>query len=122
MPTCERLGIGILPYFPLASGLLSGKYRRGEKAPTGTRLAGRGTIASDAQFDAIEGLAAFAAARGISLLEVAFGALLSHPTVSSVIAGATSPEQLRANVHAGRWQPTADDLAEIDRIAPPPES
>ncbi len=120
MPACDRLGIGILPYFPLASGLLTGKYRRGQDAPEGTRLAGRGAIASDAQFDQIEQLAAFAEARGITLADVAIGALLSHPSVSSVIAGATRPEQVLANVKAGQWQPSADDLAEIDRIAPPP--
>ncbi len=120
LPICDRLGIGILPYFPLASGLLTGKYRRGEAAPTGTRLAGRDAIASDLQFEQIEGLTAFAAERGVSLVDVAIGALLSHPSVSSVIAGATSAEQVRANVHAGRWRPTAEDLAAIDRITPPP--
>jgi aryl-alcohol dehydrogenase-like predicted oxidoreductase len=122
LPVCDRLSIGVLPYFPLASGLLSGKYQRGQAAPEGTRLSGRAEIASEQQFHQIEGLAEFAAARGVTLLDVAIGALLSHTPVSSVIAGATRPDQVRANVQAGRWHPTSDDLAEIDRIAPPPQA
>jgi aryl-alcohol dehydrogenase-like predicted oxidoreductase len=116
-PACERLGVSILPFFPLAKGLLSGKYRRGEPAPEGTRLAGR-EAGSDAQFDVVEALEAFAAARGLSLVDVAIAGLASQPAVASVIAGATRPEQVRANVKALRWQPSAADLEELDRIAP----
>jgi aryl-alcohol dehydrogenase-like predicted oxidoreductase len=118
-PACERLGVSILPFFPLAKGLLSGKYRRGEPAPQGTRLAG-GEAGSDAQFDVVEALEAFAAERGIGLVDVAIAGLAAQPEVASVIAGATRPEQVRANVAALRWQPSAEDLAELDRIAPTP--
>lgn len=117
-PAAERLGISILPFFPLASGLLTGKYRRGEEGPAGARLSGRGSAGSDAQFDLVEGLEAFARKRGIELIDVAIGALAAQPAVASVIAGATRPEQIEANVRAVRWQPSAEDLAEIDRIAP----
>jgi aryl-alcohol dehydrogenase-like predicted oxidoreductase len=116
-PACERLGVSILPFFPLAKGLLSGKYRRGERAPQGTRLAGS-EAGSDAQFDVVEALERFAAERGIGLVDVAIAGLAAQPAVASVIAGATRPEQVRANVAALRWQPSAEDLAELDRIAP----
>jgi aryl-alcohol dehydrogenase-like predicted oxidoreductase len=119
VPACERLGVSILPFFPLAKGLLSGKYRRGETAPRGTRLAGS-EAGSDAQFDIVEALEAFAAARGISLVDVAIAGLAAQPAVASVIAGATRPEQVRANVAALSWHPSAADLAELDRIAPTP--
>ncbi len=121
-PTCARLGVSILPYFPLASGLLSGKYRRGEPAPEGSRLASSGEPASEEQFEIIEALAAFAARRGVSVLDVAIAALAAQPTVGSVIAGATKPEQVVANVAALRWKPGADDLSVIDQIAPTPRS
>jgi aryl-alcohol dehydrogenase-like predicted oxidoreductase len=117
VPACERLGISILPFFPLAKGLLSGKYRRGEPAPLGTRLAGS-EAGSDDQFDIVEALEAFAAARDISLIDVAIAGLAAQPAVASVIAGATRPEQVRANVAALNWHPSAEDLAELDRIAP----
>jgi aryl-alcohol dehydrogenase-like predicted oxidoreductase len=107
---CERLGIGFLPYFPLASGLLTGKYRRGEAATEG-RLAGR-EIPAD-QWDRVEALQRFADERGASLLEVAIGGLLEMPAVTSVIAGATRPEQVRANIDAGSWEPSADDVEEL---------
>ena len=113
--------MGILPYFPLASGLLTGKYRRGEPAPEGTRLAGArfaGQMTDD-RFDVVEALEAYAAERSITLLDVAIGGLAAQPAVASVIAGATSPDQVKANVAAGRWRPTADDLAALDAIAPP---
>jgi aryl-alcohol dehydrogenase-like predicted oxidoreductase len=110
LPACERLGIGFLPYFPLASGLLTGKYRRGEEATEG-RLAGQ-EIAEE-RWDRAEALQRFADARGVSLLEVAIGGLLVQPAVSSVIAGATKPEQVRANVEAGAWEPTAADVEEL---------
>jgi aryl-alcohol dehydrogenase-like predicted oxidoreductase len=115
-PACERLGVSILPFFPLAKGLLSGKYRRGEPGPEGTRLAG-GEAGSEAQFDVVEALEAFAAARGIGLVDVAIAGLAAQPAVGSVIAGATRPEQVRANVAALSWEPSPEGLAELDRIA-----
>jgi aryl-alcohol dehydrogenase-like predicted oxidoreductase len=116
LPTCERLGIGVMPYFPLASGLLTGKYRRGEPRPEGTRLSGRDEVFTDETFDRIEALARFAAERGVTLLDVAVGGLLAQPAVASVIAGATKPEQVRANVAAGEWEPTGDDLDPLNQI------
>jgi aryl-alcohol dehydrogenase-like predicted oxidoreductase len=110
LPTCARLGIGQLPFFPLASGLLTGKYARGEEATEG-RLAGRDI--PEEQFDRVEALQRYADERGVSLLEVAIGGLLAMPAVSSVIAGATKPEQVRANAQAGAWEPSADDLAAL---------
>jgi aryl-alcohol dehydrogenase-like predicted oxidoreductase len=111
LPLCEELGIGFVPYFPLASGLLTGKYRRGEPAPIGTRLAGS-EIDSET-FDRIEALERFATASGHTLLELAIGALASQPAVGSVIAGATKPEQVRANAAAGEWQLTPEGLAAV---------
>jgi aryl-alcohol dehydrogenase-like predicted oxidoreductase len=116
LPTCERLGIGFLPYFPLASGLLTGKYRRGEPPPEGTRLAGRPERLTPEVFDRIEALESYAEERGLTLLEVAIGGLLAQPAVSSVIAGATKPEQVRANAAAGEWQPTEDDVRELRAV------
>jgi aryl-alcohol dehydrogenase-like predicted oxidoreductase len=113
IPACERFGIGMLPFFPLASGLLTGKYKRGEAAPSGTRLEGSKSALSDAQFDRVEALVAYADTRGISLLEVAIGGLAAMPAVTSVIAGATKPEQIAANVAAGSWVPTETDLTEL---------
>jgi aryl-alcohol dehydrogenase-like predicted oxidoreductase len=110
LPVCEELELGFLPYFPLASGLLTGKYRRGEEATEG-RLAGRAI--PDQRWDRVEGLQQFADARDVSLLEAAIGGLLAIPAVTSVIAGATKPEQVRANVAAGEWEPTADDVEEL---------
>jgi len=110
LATCETLGIGFLPYFPLASGLLTGKYRRGEVASEG-RLAGREIPAE--QWDRVEALQRLADERGASLLEVAIGGLLAMPPVTCVIAGATTPEQVRANAAAGAWEPTADDVEEL---------
>ena len=116
LPRCLELGIGYVPYFPLESGLLTGKYRRGVPAPEGTRLAGRDDSLSDERFDRVEELERFAAERGVSLLELAIGGLASIPGVASVIAGATSPDQARANAAAGAWQLDAagrDALAEL---------
>ena len=107
LPACERLRIGVLPYFPLASGLLTGKYTRDEAATEG-RLAGREI--PEARWDRAEVLQGYADERGISLLEVAVGGLLAMPAVSCVIAGATKPEQVRANVAAGAWEPNAEDV------------
>jgi aryl-alcohol dehydrogenase-like predicted oxidoreductase len=116
LPTCERLGLGFVPFFPLASGLLTGKYHRGEAAPAGTRLAGRSQVASDEQFDLLDALERFASAREVSLIDVAIGALLARRPVSSVIAGATKPEQVRANVAAARWVPDESDINELDEL------
>jgi aryl-alcohol dehydrogenase-like predicted oxidoreductase len=114
LPTCARLGIGFIPYFPLASGLLTGKYRRGHPPPEGTRLHGR-QIPHE-QFDRVEALEAFARDHGTSLLEVAIGGLAAQPAVASVIAGATKPEQVRANAAAGAWEPTTGDLAALNAV------
>ena len=115
VPVCERLGVGVIPYFPLASGLLTGKYRRGEPAPEGTRLAGRLDV-SDEQWARIEALEAFGRERGRSLLEVAVAGLAAQTTVVSVIAGATKPDQVRANAAAGDWELSAADVAAL-RVA-----
>ena len=116
----ERRGVAVLPFFPLASGLLSGKYRRGEAGPAGTRLGGRGEVADAQTFDRLEALAGFTDDRGLEMIDVAIGWLLSRQPIASVIAGATKPEQVRANVRAARWSPSSDDLAAIDEIFPPP--
>jgi len=116
LSTCERLGIGVLPYFPLASGLLTGKYRRGEPRPEGTRLAGRNEVFTNETFDRLEALEEFARARGLTLLQVAIGGLLAQPAIASVIAGATKPEQVRANVEAAQWEPTPEDVAALGRL------
>ena len=110
LPTCERLGIGFLPYFPLSSGLLTGKYARGVK-PTEGRLVDREIY--DGKWDAVDELQAVADARGISLLDLAFGGLLAQPAVTSVIAGATRPEQVRANVAAGALELSPQDAEEL---------
>ena len=121
LPACERHGLGMLPYFPLASGVLTGKYRRGEPPPPGTRLAGapeerRARALADAELVVVEQLEAFAAERGATLLELAFAWLAGLPTMASVIAGATSPEQVRANVAAGAWSLDAADRADLDAL------
>jgi aryl-alcohol dehydrogenase-like predicted oxidoreductase len=116
LPVCERLGLGFLPYFPLASGLLTGKYRRGEERPQGTRLSGRDEVFTEETFDRLEALEAYAAEQGVSMLHVAIGGLLAHPAVSSVIAGATKPEQVRANVAAAEWEPSLSDVAAVDSL------
>ena len=113
IPLCERLGLGLLPYFPLARGLLTGKYRRGRPAPEGTRLAVQGVTVDDATWDRIDELAAFARDHGLRLLDVAIGGLAAQPAVASVIAGATSPEQVRANAAAGEWEPSPEELAQL---------
>jgi aryl-alcohol dehydrogenase-like predicted oxidoreductase len=122
VPACEHVGAGLLPYFPLASGLLTGKYRRGVDAPAGTRLASRPERLAAADFDRIEAIGRYADERGVSMLDVAIGGLAAQPAVASVIAGATSAEQVRANVAAGAWQPSAEDLAALDDVAPGPRA
>jgi aryl-alcohol dehydrogenase-like predicted oxidoreductase len=120
LPAARRLGLGLLPYFPLASGLLSGKYRRNVALPEGTRLANTQRLAdrylTDRNWMVAEKLGDFVQSRGRTMLELAFSWLLAQAPVASVIAGATKPEQLEQNVKAGAWQLTADDLAEIDRL------
>jgi aryl-alcohol dehydrogenase-like predicted oxidoreductase len=120
LPAMRAHGLGLLPYFPLASGLLTGKYRRNEPMPEGARLTGTQRLAdrylTDANWAASERLHDFAQARGRTLLELAFSWLLAQAPVSSVIAGATRPEQVAANAAAGGWTLTADELAEVDRI------
>jgi len=122
LPECGRLGMTFLPYFPLASGLLSGKYRAGEPPPEGTRLAAMGERAasqlSDERLARVAALDALAQRHGNGVLDLAFGWLLSRRVVASVIAGATRPEQVAANVAAGQWRPGDDVLAEVDVIAP----
>ena len=116
LPTCDRLRIGVLPYFPLASGLLTGKYRRGEPRPEGTRLSNRDEVFSDETFDRIEALERFGSERGVDLLTVAISGLLGQPAVASVIAGATKREQVRANVAAAAWEPSPDDVAALNQL------
>ena len=118
IPACDRFGLGMLPFFPLASGLLTGKYQRGVPAPEGTRLAAprAGRALSADNFDRVEKLEAFARAHDRSLLELAFGWLLSFPAVSSVIAGATRPEQAQANVEASTMRLDADEMKEVDEL------
>nr|WP_026311282.1 aldo/keto reductase [Parafrankia elaeagni] len=118
VPATLKYGIGVIPYFPLANGVLSGKYQRDEVPPPGTRLAGRQDELTDELFDRIETLETFARERDRSLLDVAIGGLAAQPAVASVIAGATSAAQVRANAAAGQWQPRPDDLSVLDKIAP----
>jgi aryl-alcohol dehydrogenase-like predicted oxidoreductase len=119
VPACERVGVGILPFFPLEFGLLTGKYRRGQEAPEGSRLAQESSRLESAEWDRIEAVEAFAAQRGLSMLQVAIGGLAAQPAVASVIAGVTRPEQVLANAEAGLWAPTARDLAELDEVTSP---
>jgi aryl-alcohol dehydrogenase-like predicted oxidoreductase len=128
VPACLSQGVSILPFFPLESGLLTGKYKRGEKPVEGTRYAAWANRApgavsrffGDDKFAKAEQLQAIADASGCSLLEMAFGWLLAKPVVASVIAGATRPEQLDQNVAAAAWRPTAEVAAKIDEVSPPP--
>ncbi|WP_397395770.1 aldo/keto reductase [Phenylobacterium sp.] len=117
LPACERFGLGLLPFFPLASGFLTGKYQRGEPPRQGTRLAAwgaRGAAAlSDRNFDRLEALEAWAEQRGRRILDLAFAWLLGHPAVSSVIAGATTPEQVQANARCAEWILTPEEVVEV---------
>jgi len=122
LPACERLGLAFLPYFPLASGLLSGKYTRGEPPPEGTRMAAWGERGREEMRDermaAVSALSDLAASEGHGVLDLAFAWLLSHRPVASVIAGATTPEQIRANAAAGAWVPSEALLSQVDAVAP----
>lgn len=113
LPAARELGVGFVPYFPLSSGLLTGKYERGERGPAGSRLEGRDDRLTDETFDRVDALRRFATEHGRSLLELAIGALASTPGVASVIAGATTPDQVRANAAAGAWVLAEDDLAAL---------
>ena len=116
VPALEHYGMSLLPYFPLAYGLLTGKYVQSDRAPEGTRLATETARFEGAKWDIIEGFRAFAAERGISMLDVALGGLRAQPAVDTIIAGATRPEQVAANAGAVQWAPTADDLDALDGI------
>jgi len=116
VPAALHFGLGVLPYFPLANGLLTGKVRRGKPVPANSRLAGRAGYVTEAKLDKVEALIAWAAEHGTSVLDVAIGALAAKPGCSSVIAGATTAEQVKANAAAGEWVPTEAELAEIDAI------
>ena len=120
-PACERFGLGMLPFFPLASGLLTGKYKRGEAPPEGTRLSAMGARAAqalnDKNFDKLEAMSSWAEERGHDLLDLAFAWLLGHGVVSSVIAGATKPEQVKANAGGGNWKLTAAEVEEVSKLA-----
>ena len=118
VPACEHFGLGLLPFFPLDSGLLSGKYRRGEKPAEGTRLSlpRYQRWLDGADWDKIEALTAYGTERGHSLLDVAIAGLAARPAVTSVIAGATTPDQVRANATAGQWALSAEDVAALDAI------
>jgi aryl-alcohol dehydrogenase-like predicted oxidoreductase len=120
VPAAGHFGLGVLPFFPLANGLLTGKVRQGQPVPQGTRLASREGYVTAEKLAKVEALIAWGQARGVTLLEIAIGALAAQPGCSSVIAGAMNPEQVKANAAAAEWIPSADELAEIDAIVPPP--
>src|SRR6266566_8089498 len=112
----RHFGVGVLPYFPLANGLLTGKIRRGQPAREGTRLAGRDSYVTAAKLDIVDALANWAEGHGVSLLTVAISCLAAQPGCASVIAGAMSPEQVKANADTADWTPSAGELAEVDAI------
>ena len=122
VPACDALGLGVIPYYPLANGLLTGKYRRGEPRPEGARLssASGDRWLTDEYFDILESLEALASEAGRSLLDLAISWLATQPRVSSVIAGATKPDQVRANAAAADWVLSAGELKRVDEIVPPP--
>ena len=124
LPAARHFGLGVLPFSPLANGLLTGKVRRGQPVPSGTRLASGASYyagyVTDDRLDKVEALIAWAQEHGVTALEVAIGALAAQPGCSSVIAGAMTPEQVKANAAASDWIPAAAELAEIDQIVPPP--
>lgn len=119
VPACLHLGVGVLPYFPLAFGLLTGKYRRGEAAPDGSRLAVQTERLASADFDRVERLADVARAAGVDLLSVAIGGLAAQPAVASVIAGVSRATQIPANVAAAEWIPSTEEQVALDEAAPP---
>jgi aryl-alcohol dehydrogenase-like predicted oxidoreductase len=120
VPAAVHFGLGVLPYFPLANGMLTGKVRRGSELPAGSRIATRSHLVTDEKLETVEALIEWGAERGVSILDIAIGGLAALPGCASVIAGATSAEQVIANVAAGEWEPTREELAELDKISPPP--
>jgi aryl-alcohol dehydrogenase-like predicted oxidoreductase len=120
VPAARHFGLGVLPYFPLANGLLTGKIRKGQPVPQDSRLAARPAYVTESKLARVEALIAWGQEHGVTILQVAIGALAAQPGCSSVIAGAMSPEQVKANVAASEWIPSAAELAEIDQIVPPP--
>ncbi len=122
LPECQRLGLAYLPFFPLASGMLTGKYTKGEAPAPGTRMQRWGNrasgVLSDQNFEVVDALGAWAASHDRSLLDLAFAWLLANPLIPSVIAGATKADQVRANAAAGGWHLSAEDAAEVDALAP----
>jgi 1-deoxyxylulose-5-phosphate synthase len=119
VPACQRFDVSLLPYFPLANGLLTGKYERDTRPPEGSRLAGRERLLADAPWDRVEALRGFAGERDLDMTTVAIGWLVSRRTVGSVIAGATSAEQVATNAAAADWLPTDADATRLDEICPP---
>lgn len=119
VPACRKFGVGMIPYFPLANGLLTGKYRQGQEPPVGSRLAGRQRVLADAPWERIEQLRLFAEQRGVPMTAVAVGWLAAQEVVGSVISGATTAEQVEANAAAGQWRPDRRDLEELDAICLP---
>jgi aryl-alcohol dehydrogenase-like predicted oxidoreductase len=122
VPAALHFGVGVLPFFPLANGLLTGKVRKGQDVPANSRLAEprRAGYVTDAKLDRVESLISWGQEQGVSILEIAIGGLAAQPGCTSVIAGATSPEQVKANAAAGAWEPTREQLEAIDKIVPPP--
>jgi aryl-alcohol dehydrogenase-like predicted oxidoreductase len=120
VPAARHFGLGVLPYLPLANGLLTGKVRRGVPPPEGSRLAGRPEYITDRKLDQVEKLTDWAQQRGVTILDVAVGGLAAQRGCASVIAGATSAEQVKANADAAGWVPSDDELADLDRIMPGP--
>ena len=117
LPECARLNIAFIPYYPLASGLLTGKYRHGRPLPKGTRLAEGSGMLVEENLAAVEELIRFAESKGHTVLELAIGWLLAHPAIASVIAGATKPEQARGNASATSWRLSEDERAAVDALA-----
>jgi aryl-alcohol dehydrogenase-like predicted oxidoreductase len=115
-PMCQRYGLSIIPYMPLARGLLTGRYRRGDTPSAGSRLGSTTRAMADGTFDRVEALQAFGAERGISLLQLAIGGLAAQPCVGPVITGATTPAHIAANAEAADWAPSADELEQLNRL------
>ena len=122
VPAAVHYGLGVLPYSPLANGLLTGKVRRGQQPPEGSRLAGRRDYITDQKLDKVEALIGWANEHSLTVLDVAIGGLAAQPGCSSVIAGATSGDQVKANAEAATWLPSAEELTDLDRIVPAPGS
>jgi aryl-alcohol dehydrogenase-like predicted oxidoreductase len=120
VPAARHYGLGVLPFFPLANGLLTGKVRRGQAVPPGTRLAERPGLITEEKLGQVEALVSWASSHGVTILDVAVGGLAAQPGCASVIAGAMSPDQVKANAEAAGWQPSAAELAELDEIVPAP--